>query len=111
TNIMFKYLQIEWMKIKHYRVFQVFSILYLLGILLIIYIFYKVYLSFIAELQRAMTGANTEARDILGLFSSTNLPYTVCFWTSFLLYLPGMFFINLFIIDVYFKSYSHYIFF
>ena len=101
---MFKNLQIEWMKIKNYRVFQVFSILYLLGILLIIYIFYKVYMSFIGELQRAMTGGNSEARDILGLFSTANLPYTVCFWTSFLLYLPGMIIINLFINEVNFKT-------
>ena len=101
---MFKNLQIEWMKIKNYRVFQVFSILYLLGILLIIYIFYRVYISIIGELQRAMTGANSEASDILGLFSTTNLPYTVCFWTSFLLYLPGMIIINLFINEVNFKT-------
>jgi hypothetical protein len=101
---MLKYLQIEWMKIKNYRVFQVFSILYLLGIIVIIYIFYKVYISIIGELQKAMTGTNSEGRDILGIFGSDYLPYTVCFWTSLLLYLPGMIIINLFINEVNFKT-------
>jgi ABC-2 type transport system permease protein len=101
---MFRNLQIEWMKIKNYRVFQVFSILYLLGILIIIYIFYKIYISFIGQLQKAMTGVSNEASDMLGLFSTNNLPYTVCFWTSLLLYLPGMIIINLFINEVNFKT-------
>jgi len=101
---MLKYLQIEWMKIKNYRVFQVFSILYLLGILLIIFIFYKAYVNFIGELQRTMTGASSEAKDILGIFSTKDLPYTVVFWTSLLLYLPGMIIINLFINEVNFKT-------
>jgi ABC-2 type transport system permease protein len=101
---MLRNLQIEWMKIKNYRVFQVFSVLYLLGILLIIYIFYKVYISFIGELQRTMTGVRSEGSDLLNLFSTDNLPYTVCFWTSFLLYLPGMVIINLFINEVNFKT-------
>jgi len=92
------------MKLKNYRVFQVFSILYLLGIVVIIYIFYKVYISIIAELQKAITGTNTEAHDILGIFSTKDLPYTVCFWTSLLLYLPGMIIINLFINEVNFKT-------
>ena len=101
---MLKNLRIEWMKLKNYRVFQVFSILYLLGIVVIIYIFYKVYISIIAELQKAITGTNTEAHDILGIFSTKDLPYTVCFWTSLLLYLPGMIIINLFINEVNFKT-------
>lgn len=101
---MLRNLQIEWMKIKNYRVFQVFSILYLLGILIIIYIFYKIYISFIGQLQKAMTGVSNEASDMLGLFSTDNLPYTVCFWTSLLLYLPGMIIINLFINEVNFKT-------
>lgn len=101
---MLKSLQIEWMKIKSYRVFQVFSALYLLGIIVIIYIFYRVYVSFIGELQRAMTGQSREAGDILGIFTDSNLPYTVCFWTSLLLYLPGMIIINLFINEVNFKT-------
>ena len=97
-------LKIEWMKIKNYRMFQVFSILYMLGILVIIYIFYKVYISFIGELQKTMTGVKTEGQDMLQLFSTDNLPYTVVFWTSLLLYLPGMIIINLFINEVNFKT-------
>ncbi len=101
---MLKYLRIEWMKIKNYRVFQVFSALYLLGILLIIYIFYKVYIKIIASIQQSMTGVKTEGSDLLGLFSSENIWSTVCFSTSFLLYLPGMVIINLFINEVNFKT-------
>lgn len=101
---MFKNLQIEWMKIKNYRVFQVFSVLYLLGILLIIYIFYKVYISFIGSVQESLVGVSSGGSDVLQLFTSTNLAYSVCFWTSFLLYLPGMVIINLFINEVNFKT-------
>ncbi len=101
---MFKYLQIEWMKIKNYRVFQVFSILYLAGILLIIYIFYKMYMSIIASLQQSMTGKEGKGSDVLQLFSSENIWNTVCFSTSFLLYLPGMIIISLFINEVNFKT-------
>jgi ABC-2 type transport system permease protein len=101
---MLRNLQIEWMKIKNYRVFQVFSILYALGIILIIYIFYRVYISIISTLQETMTGVRSEGRDVLGIFSGDNLPYTVCFWTSLLLYLPGMVIINLFVNEVNFKT-------
>lgn len=101
---MIRNLQIEWMKIKNYRVFQVFSILYALGIVLIIYVFYRVYLSFISTVQETMTGVRNEGSDVLGIFTSSNLPYTVCFWTSLLLYLPGMVIINLFINEVNFKT-------
>ena len=101
---MFKYLQIEWMKIKNYRVFQVFSALYLAGILMIIYIFYRVYLRLIGSIQESMTGVKTEGSDLFGLFSAENIWATVCFSTSFLLYLPGMVIINLFINEVNFKT-------
>ncbi|HET9431097.1 MAG TPA: hypothetical protein VFO70_07965, partial [Chitinophagaceae bacterium] len=101
---MLKYLQIEWMKIRNYRVFQVFTILYLAGILLIIYIFYRMYLAIIASLQQTVTGVESEGSDILQLFSSANIWNTVCFATSFLLYLPGMIIINLFINEVNFKT-------
>jgi ABC-2 type transport system permease protein len=96
---MFKNLRIEWMKIKNYRVFQVFSILYMLGILIIIYIFYKIYLS----LMGRVTGQE-EGADFFNLFSSDNIWATVCFSTGFLLYLPGMIIINLFINEVNFKT-------
>jgi ABC-2 type transport system permease protein len=101
---MFKNLQIEWMKIKSYRVFQVFSILYMLGIILIIYVFYKVYIAFIGNLQQSMTGAQTEGSDFFQLFGPKNIWRTVCFWTSMLLYLPGMIIISLFINEVNFKT-------
>ncbi|HTD92712.1 MAG TPA: hypothetical protein VK644_02825 [Chitinophagaceae bacterium] len=101
---MFKYLKIEWMKIKHYRVFQVFSILYMLGILIIIYVFYKVYINLIGSLQQSITGAPSQGSDLFRLFGPENIWKTVCFFTSFLLYLPGMVIINLFINEVNFKT-------
>jgi ABC-2 type transport system permease protein len=101
---MLKNLQIEWMKIKNYRVFQVFSALYIIGILVIIYAFYRFYLSFIGSLQKSMTGVDSGGSDVLGIFTGDVLPYTVSFWTSFLLYLPGMVIINLFINEVNFKT-------
>lgn len=95
---MFKNLQIEWMKIKNYRVFQVFSVLYMLGILIIIYIFYKIYI----QLTGRLTGRDN--MDLFKLFSPENIWKTVCFATSFLLYLPGMILINLFTNEVNFKT-------
>lgn len=95
---MIKNLQIEWMKIKNYRVFQVFSVLYMLGILMIIYIFYKVY----SQLMGRMVGQ--DEADLFRLFSEETIWTTVCFSTSFLLYLPGMVIINLFINEVNFKT-------
>ncbi|HZH66930.1 MAG TPA: hypothetical protein VEY10_18720 [Flavisolibacter sp.] len=95
---MIRNLQIEWMKIKNYRVFQVFSVLYMLGILIIIYIFYKIY----TQLTGRLTGRDNV--DLFNLFSSDNIWKTVCFATSFLLYLPGMIIINLFINEVNFKT-------
>jgi hypothetical protein len=101
---MLKHLQIEWMKIKNYRVFQVFSALYLAGIILIDYIFYRVYLNFVASVQQEFTGVRSEGSDVLNLFSSDLLMQTVCFWTGFLLYFPGMIIISLFINEVNFKT-------
>lgn len=95
---MFRNLQIEWMKIKNYRVFQVFSILYMAGILIIIYIFYKIY----SNLTGRLTGR--DSADLLNLFSPETIWKTVCFSTSFLLYLPGMIIISLFINEVNFKT-------
>jgi hypothetical protein len=45
-----------------------------------------------------------EGRDIFQLFSSDAIWDTVCFWTSMLLYLPGMIIISLFINEVNFKT-------
>ncbi len=95
---MLKNLQIEWMKIKNYRVFQVFSVLYMLGILVIIYIFYKIY----TQLTGRLTGRDDS--DLFRLFSEDSIWTTTCFATSFLLYLPGMVIINLFINEVNFKT-------
>ena len=95
---MIRNLQIEWMKIKNYRVFQVFSVLYMLGIVIIIYIFYQIY----TQLTGRLTGQDN--MDLFNLFSPDNIWKTVCFATSFLLYLPGMIIINLFINEVNFKT-------
>jgi ABC-2 type transport system permease protein len=101
---MLRNLQIEWMKIKNYRVFQVFSLLYMIGIVVIIYIFYKIYMDVMAELMHMATAKQGEGRDILRLFSTDSIWNTVCFWTSMLLYLPGMIIISLFINEVNFKT-------
>lgn len=101
---MIRNLQIEWMKIRNYRVFQVFSALYLIGILLMVFIFYKIYISFIANVQNAVTGGDSEGSDIFRIFTPTTIWRTVCFWSGFLLYLPGMVIINLFINEVNFKT-------
>ncbi len=95
---MFRNLQIEWMKIKNYRVFQVFSILYMVGIVIIILIFYKIYI----QLTSRLTGRDN--MDMFNLFSPNSIWKTVCFTTSFLLYLPGMVLINLFVNEVNFKT-------
>jgi len=70
----------------------------MLGIVIIIYIFYKVY----TQLTGRLTGRDNE--DLFRLFSPDNIWTTVCFFTSFLLYLPGMIIINLFINEVNFKT-------
>src|SRR5688572_2347696 len=95
---MFRNLQIEWMKIKNYRVFQVFTVLYMLGILMIIYIFYRIYM----QLTSRLTGQDDA--DLFNIFSPDTIWTTVCFFTSFLLYLPGMIIITLFINEVNFKT-------
>ncbi len=98
---MLKYLKIEWMKIRNYRVFQVFSILYLIAILLMIYVFHWIY----SDIMKRITGGlGGEDNDFLSLFTNENIWSTVAFSTSFLLYLPGMVIINLFINEVNFKT-------
>ncbi|MBC7949496.1 MAG: hypothetical protein H7Y42_16535 [Chitinophagaceae bacterium] len=97
-------LRIEWMKIKNYRVFQVFSILYLVGIILIIYIFYKIYIQLMGKVMSMGSKNPRDGNDLFSLFSEDTIWTTVCFSTSFLLYLPGMIIINLFINEVNFKT-------
>jgi ABC-2 type transport system permease protein len=101
---MIRNLQIEWMKIKNYRVFQVFSILYLIGILVIIYIFYKIYIQLMGRVMSVGNPNPRDGKDLFQLFSPDTIWTTVCFSTSFLLYLPGMVIINLFINEVNFKT-------
>jgi hypothetical protein len=101
---MIRNLQIEWMKIKNYRVFQVFSVLYLFGIIAIIYIFYKVYIQITGRIMSMGNPNPRDGQDLFALFSTNNVWKTVCFSTSFLLYLPGMIIINLFINEVNFKT-------
>ena len=101
---MMKNLKIEWMKIKNYRVFQVFSVLYMLGIIVIIYIFYKIYMQITGRIMSMGNPNPEDGRDIFDLFSAASIWKTVCFWTSFLLYLPGMVIISLFINEVNFKT-------
>jgi hypothetical protein len=105
NNYMLHNLKIEWLKIKNYRVFQVFSILYLIGIIGVIFIFYKVYINLMGNIaEQASGGKIKEGSDIFLLFSPENIWKTVCYATSFLLYLPGMIIISLFINEVNFKT-------
>lgn len=101
---MFRSLQIEWMKVKNYRVFQVFSVLYLLGIVFVVWAVYKAYMAMMQQLMSTVTNRDAEARDIFRLFSADTIWQTVCFWTGLLLYLPGMIIIMLFINEVNFKT-------
>jgi len=48
--------------------------------------------------------AAQEGHDFLRLFTADTIWNTVCFWTSLLLYLPGMIIISLFINEVNFKT-------
>jgi hypothetical protein len=57
-----------------------------------------------AELMHMATSKQGEGQDILRLFSTDSIWNTVCFWTSMLLYLPGMIIISLFINEVNFKT-------
>ena len=75
-----------------------FSVLYMIGIVIIIFIFYKIY----TQLTGRLTGRDGD--DLFQLFSEETIWATVCFSTSFLLYLPGMVIINLFINEVNFKT-------
>jgi hypothetical protein len=70
----------------------------MLGILVIIFIFYKIY----TQLTGRLTGRDGD--DLFRLFSEDTIWITTCFATSFLLYLPGMVIINLFINEVNFKT-------
>jgi ABC-2 type transport system permease protein len=101
---MLRNLQIEWMKIKNYRVFQVFSILYVLGIVIIIYAFYRLYISLMGRIMSMGNPNQRDGDDLLQLFSEDTIWITVCYFTSFLLYLPGMIIIMLFINEVNFKT-------
>jgi hypothetical protein len=92
------------MKIKNYRVFQVFSILYLIGIVVIIFIFYKVYIQLTGRVMSMGNPNPRDGEDLFSLFSRDNVWTTVCFFTAFLLYLPGMIIINLFTNEVNFKT-------
>ena len=69
-----------------------------------VYIFYKVYLNVVGSVQQTVTGTQGKGSDVLNRFSSEFLMQTVCFWTGFLLYLPGMIIISLFINEVNFKT-------
>jgi ABC-2 type transport system permease protein len=100
---MLKNLKIEWMKIKNYRVFQVFSVLYLIAILLMIYVFHLMYTNIMDRITGGRRAGN-DGNDFLNLFTNENIWDTVAFSTSFLLYLPGMVIINLFINEVNFKT-------
>lgn len=101
---MFRNLQIEWMKIKNYRVFQVFSVLYLAGIVIIIYVFYRVYIQLMGRVMSMGNPNANDGKDLFRLFSEDNIWTTTCFATSFLLYLPGMIIISLFVNEVNFKT-------
>lgn len=97
-------LKIEWLKIKGYKVFQIFSILYIFGIIAIIFIFYRVYNDFVKKIADDMQMGAAVKDDMFDIFKGDTIWQTTCFWTSFLLYLPGIIVIMLFTNEVNFKT-------
>src|SRR5215203_1969474 len=76
------------------------------GVLRFIYVRYchhhLYFLPGLYPIDGRLTGQDNN--DLFKLFSPDNIWKTVCFATSFLLYLPGMIIINLFINEVNFKT-------
>jgi hypothetical protein len=75
-----------------------------MGIIAIIYIFYKIYIELMGRVMSMGNPNPRDGKDLFRLFSEDTIWTTVCFSTSFLLYLPGMIIITLFINEVNFKT-------
>lgn len=88
-------LQIEWMKLKHYRAFKVFGIIYLLGIIAVLFISYTMYTNIPPKEIQAMLGDP---------FAFPKLWNTMGWLNSWLLYFPGWLIITLCVNEFTFKT-------
>jgi ABC-2 type transport system permease protein len=88
-------LQIEWLKLKHYRAFKVFGIIYLLGIIAVLFISYTMYVNVPPKEIQAMLGDP---------FAFPKLWSTMGWLNSWLLYFPGWLIITLCVNEFTFKT-------
>jgi ABC-2 type transport system permease protein len=88
-------LQIEWMKLKHYRAFKVFGVIYLLGIVAVLFITYTLYQNIPQKELKAMLG---------NPFEFPKLWSTMGWLNSWLLYFPGWLVITLCVNEFTFKT-------
>lgn len=96
---MFKLLNIEWQKIKNYRVFQVFSILYAVALLLTTYISYEGFKGF--------TRSNANAELIATAFNPFEFPEfwsNAAFFLGLLIYFPCIIIITFCVNEFTFKT-------
>jgi len=88
-------LQVEWMKLKHYRAFKVFGILYLLGIIGVLFVTYLMFQNIPqAEIIRMLSNP----------FAYPALWNTTGWLNSWLLFFPGWLIINLCVNEFNFKT-------
>ena len=80
---MMNLLKIEWLKIKSYKTFWVLTTLFLVSILGINY--------FVFNIKQGITQNNAQANALIGTpFSFPNVWHTVTYFSSFLLFIPGL---------------------
>lgn len=84
---MIKLLKIEWLKLKNYRTFWILSILYLVSIIGINYIVYRIQQNIYESKQ-----AQGMAEMVLGRppFDFPEVWHNASYWSSWLLFLPGL---------------------
>ncbi|MCG2616494.1 ABC transporter permease [Terrimonas sp. NA20] len=90
-------LKIEWLKVKNYRAFWVFSILYLASIFLVNYIAWSV-------VERTQSQAPAASMVLGSPFAFPKVWQTVGWFSSWLLYFPGMIIIMLMVNEFNFKT-------
>lgn len=90
-------LRIEWLKVKNYRAFWVFSILYLASIFLVNYIAWTI-------VERTQTEVPGSSMVLGSPFAFPKVWQTVGWFSSWLLYFPGMIIIMLMVNEFNFKT-------
>ena len=76
-------LKIEWLKIKSYKTFWVLATLFLVSILGVNY--------FVYNIHQGISQGNKQVNAMIGSpFSFPNVWHTICYFSRFLLFLPGL---------------------